>query len=269
LAFKNSFSPTIDFNASLEWFFIQGADEGQKAFDKNDISYRDPQLQAVRSAVTESLSASGQKYTNIRMLGNLPKLMIQREGFDYEINQLSDGYRTMLALVMDLARRMAMANGHVFEGPRIIKDTPAIILIDEVELHLHPRWQQTVLPTLMDIFENTQFIVTTHSPQILTSIAAKHIKVLRDNRAYSVNDETEGAEAWRIMKDVLGVDSRPADLEIVKDLNEYIRLVYEEKWDSPRAADLQAKLNKHYGPSEPVLKELELHIENSKWEREL
>jgi predicted ATP-binding protein involved in virulence len=138
-----------------------------------------------------------------------------------------------------------------------------------VELHLHPSWQQTVLTTLMDIFPNTQFIVTTHSPQVLTSVSAKHIRILRDGKAYTVHDQTQGAESSQLLKHVFGVETRPQNLPVVQELNEYTKLVYAEEWDTPRAEELRKILSKHFGSDDPKLMELNLHIENSKWEREL
>jgi hypothetical protein len=85
---------------------------------------------------------------------------------------------------------------------------------------------------------------------------------------FSFPEETEGAEAGRVLKGVLGVNPRP-DNAIVQKLWKYTKLVYDEKWDNPDVQRLQEELKKHYGNSEPLLKDLELHIENSKWERGL
>ena len=82
------------------------------------------------------------------------------------LNQLSGGYRIVLALAADLARRMAQGNPHM-DDPLQSK---AIVLIDEIELHLHPAWQQRILSDLMRTFPNAQFIVSTHSPQVLTTV---------------------------------------------------------------------------------------------------
>jgi len=174
----------------------------------------------------------------------------------------------MLALVMDLARRMAQARGSNHQPGEPLLNYPAIVLIDEVELHLHPAWQQTVLTTLMGIFTNTQFIVTTHSPQVLTSILPKHIRILRNGKAYTVNAQTQGTEASRALKHVFGVDLRP-NLEIVQALYDYEKLVYDELWDTPKAKELRKKLDEHYGNDEPKLVQLDLHIDNTKWERSL
>ena len=88
-----------------------------------------------------------------------------------ELDQLSGGQRAVLALAADLAWRMAQGNPHL-DGPL---RSEAIVLIDEVELHLHPSWQQRILNDLRRTFPNAQFIVSTHSPQVLTTVEPKHI----------------------------------------------------------------------------------------------
>ena len=266
-AFINSFNRTIDYDATLAWFNNADADEARAMRDngqKNEL----PELRAVRDALSKALLG---QYERPRMLGNPPEMIVYKKGTDiaYKVSQLSDGYRAMLALVMDLARRMVQSRIGINKLDEILLNTPAVVLIDEVELHLHPAWQQTVLTTLMGIFPNTQFIITTHSPQVLTSIPSKHIRILKDGQTYTVDEQTEGAEASRLLKHVFGVESRPYGLDIVQTLNSYIKMVYNEQWDTPEADELRKKLTEHYGNGEPALMELELHIENAKWERGL
>jgi len=264
VAFENSFKRTIDFASTLTWFNIADADEA-RAIRDSGLESEMPELKAVREALSKALLG---QYERPRMLGNPPELIIYKKDADqyYKVSQLSDGYRAMLALVMDLARRMAQSQGDDSKPGESLLQTPAIVLIDEIELHLHPSWQQTVLTTLMEIFPNTQFIVSTHSPQILTSIPPKHIRVLSDGKAYTVSGQTQGAEASRLLKRVFGVEPRPKYLEIVQALNDYSKLVYDEQWDTPEAEKLKKKLTDHYGNDEPELMALDLHIENSKWE---
>ena len=103
----------------------------------------------------------------------------------------------MLALAADLARRMIQGNPHL-DNPL---ESQAIVLIDEVDLHLHPSWQQRVLPDLIRTFPNAQFIVSTHSPQVLTTVKPEHIAELyREGNgivAGPANSHTYGAEAGR------------------------------------------------------------------------
>ena len=92
------------------------------------------------------------------------EMKIDKENISLNVSQMSDGEKCTLALLGDLARRLALANP-MKENPLLGE---GIVLIDEVELHMHPSWQRKVLYTLKETFPNIQFIVTTHSPIILS-----------------------------------------------------------------------------------------------------
>lgn len=235
-AFENCTNATINLAASLAWFDAQNVAQLSERELRDDKTYVIPEFEAVRTAIAQALG----DYENARMdyRSTPAELVIYKKGdphTPYRLSQLSDGYRTMLALIMDLARRMAVAN----KGKSVL-ESQAIVLIDEIELHLHPRWQQTVLPTLMRIFPKTQFIVTTHSPQILSSIAPQHIRILKDNEALSVETSTLGAQSSRLLEDIFGVRARPEDMQ--KKLDAYFRLLNTNAFDSDEAHILRREL---------------------------
>jgi predicted ATP-binding protein involved in virulence len=212
-----------------------------------------------------------------------------------QVSQLSQGYQSMLALGMDFARRMATANPSfesveqlpdgTFTCPPAIRsfiekyppsdkaDTtvhqpcwaPAIMLIDEIDLHLHPSWQQRVLPDLMRAFPATQFIVTTHSPQVVSTVPSDCLVIIKEGKDFEAPEGTDGAEAQRVLENVFQVPRRP-DTEMARALDQYMRLVDERKWDSPDALELRAKLDQWSKGQEPRLLEADLQIENLKWE---
>jgi predicted ATP-binding protein involved in virulence len=93
-----------------------------------------------------------------------------------KLNQLSDGERGMLALVFDIARRLIIANMDA-ENPL---EAEAVIFIDELDLHLHPKWQRTIVSDLERTFPNCQFIATTHSPQIISSVLPENIQIIKN-----------------------------------------------------------------------------------------
>lgn len=90
--------------------------------------------------------------------------------------QLSDGERSVITLVLDIARRLTIANT-TLENPM---NGEAVILIDELDLHLHPKWQRTIVKDLERTFPNCQFIATTHSPQIISSVLPENIQIIKD-----------------------------------------------------------------------------------------
>jgi predicted ATP-binding protein involved in virulence len=148
---------------------------------RQDFNYRLPALETVRQAMTTMIPM----ISNPHISTNPPHLMVSwhnGDTIDLRLEQLSDGYRTLLALVMDLARRLAQANPHLVKPLH----SEAIVLIDEIDLHLHPGLQQTVLLDLQRTFPNTQFIVTTHSPQVLTTVQKENIRRLENKTVYSI-----------------------------------------------------------------------------------
>jgi predicted ATP-binding protein involved in virulence len=171
----------------------------------------------------------------------------------------------MLALGMDFARRLTLGNSHL-RGEQSPHQVPAIMLVDEIELHLHPAWQQRVLADLQRAFPETQFIVTTHSAPILTTVPDECIRILEEGRVHAAPPGTEGAEVSRVLKRILGVDVRPPENQATRELEEYLALVDADQWQSPRALELRKQLDTRYQGEEPALLEADLRIENRKWE---
>jgi predicted ATP-binding protein involved in virulence len=135
---------------------------------------------------------------------------------ELSFQMLSDGYRTMLALVMDFARRMAQANPHL-DKPL---EAEAILLVDEIDLHLHPLWQQTVVPAFRRAFPNTQLIFTTHSPQVLTTVPAEKILLVERDGIRPCPAPTYGARSSDVVEEVLGLRSlRPPDNEVAQKIS--------------------------------------------------
>lgn len=147
---------------------------------------------------------------------------------------MSDGYRGTLSLFADIAYRMAMLNPAL--GERVL-ETPGVVMIDEVDLHLHPRWQARILEDLVRIFPNVQFIVTTHSPVVVASVPRNSIRVLIDETAAAPATETLGRDAGDILNTVLGAYSRPKEAVQLFD-------AFNCAVDEGRYADAKADLEK-------------------------
>ena len=183
---------------------------------------------------------------------------------ELSVDQLSDGIRNIFAVVADIAYRCLLLNPSL--GEEAALKTSGIVLIDEIDMHLHPSWQQTILEDLKQAFPAIQFIVTTHSPQVISSISSKNIQILEDGIIYDAPYGTEGAESSRILKSIFNVESRPPQNKYTKILMRYQELAYSDKWDTYEAKELRKMLNEKYRGEEPLLKEIDLHIENRKWE---
>ncbi len=182
-----------------------------------------------------------------------------------KVEQLSDGIRGVLAMVGDIAYRCIKLNPHL--SINAAKEATGVVMIDEVDMHLHPVWQQTVLGDLVKAFPKIQFIVTTHSPQVISTVPSHQIRILEDSQVYSAEAGTKGAESSRILKRIFDVDPRPLNDPNTQLLNKYLDLVYADKW--MEAGDMRSELNAIFQGNEPTLTEADLYIENRQWEMDI
>lgn len=181
--------------------------------------------------------------------GRPPRFSVTKSGQALFLEQLSDGERGLLALVFDLTRRLATANP---ESDDPIADGVALVLIDEIELHLHPKWQRDVLQRLRDIFKASQFVVTTHSPLVLGEVPARCVRFLefRDGKVcVTVPTEAYGMDANRILQEFM--DAPVRNRQIDSELKHLFELIDQERFDDARAAITQLEAN--LGQDEPEL----------------
>lgn len=122
------------------------------------------------------------------------------------MNQLSDGYKSTISLVADIAYRMAVLNPQLLE--RVCVETDGIVLIDEVDLHLHPEWQQRILGDLADIFPKVQFIVTTHAVPVISSVKSENLRILKNYQIKMVHSQIFGDDANSIYTRIMDVSER-------------------------------------------------------------
>jgi len=145
-------------------------------------------------------------------------MLVDKDGVEISLDQLSDGEKNLIALVGDIARRLSIAN----PSSKRPLDGDGVILIDEIDLHLHPSWQRLMIPQLTKAFPNCQFIITTHSPQVLSHVHHENIFLLKNDKkgfTYSKAVESFGQNSDRILEDLLGVDARPkAQKEMLHEL---------------------------------------------------
>lgn len=162
-ALADSLNATSRFRSAFIWICEKEDEERRLRLDeKKDINARLPELEAVRQCIYKLLPGTSDLRTKTRPL----RFLITHHGQELEIAQLSDGYKTMLGLAIDLGSRMASANPHL-PDPLAAE---SIVLIDEVDLHLHPTWQQRVISDLLRTFSKTQFILTSYSPILVESV---------------------------------------------------------------------------------------------------
>ncbi|MFT4757710.1 MAG: putative ATP-binding protein involved in virulence, partial [Vicingaceae bacterium] len=180
---------------------------------------------------------------------------------DLSLEQLSDGYRNMVALTIDLVRRAYLLNPQSSHPLNV----SGIVLIDEIELHLHPRWQQKVLGDIRALFPELQLVVTTHSPQVLTTVNGESIRVVSNcsTKAEYVSSPF-GGESNRVLLQVLGVEARPKTI-VSKLLIDYFKLIENGKGEDKNALEIRKQLEQLTDSTEPKLDEADLAIKRVKW----
>jgi predicted ATP-binding protein involved in virulence len=208
-----------------------------------DRSEFDDYIDCVVQAISTCLAPTG--WCCIHYDVGLEELVaLHQDAGTMPVAQLSDGVRNMIGLVADIAFRATKLNPHL--GAEAARQTEGIVLIDEVDMHLHPSWQQTVLASLQEAFPKIQFVVTTHSPQVLSTVSREHIRVLEQRDGvytasipvFSPLAHESGDALARIMQ----VHKEPV-LEIQQDIRAYEQLVRAGKEQSNDAKSLRAKID--------------------------
>ena len=162
-------------------------------------------------------------------------------------SELSDGYHVFIALVADIARRAVMLNE--FDGADAPKRVEGVVLIDEIDLHLHPRWQRGALPRLRDVFPKLQLIITTHSPQVLSSVENRQVRRLVDGRLQEHQVFVEGRDTNAILCDLMHTDER--DESGAVELNRLHRAI--DQGDRVGAERIYRELAERWGDNDPAL----------------
>ena len=245
--YDNSLNGEINFRLFFEWFREREDLENEIRLRQN-MNYRDGQLNAVREALTKFLP----HITDIQIRRIGEQAMIAKEnGREISINQLSDGAKILCASIGDLARRLAMANP-MGNDPLLGN---GIVLIDELELHLHPKWQREIIRKLPKVFPNIQFVVSTHSPQIISEVAAESLYVLNWNKKSNQPECTKPVRSLGLnTADVLSeiMDSRIINQEFDDKVEEVYQYIEQEQWEE--AERTLEDLEKQYGELPELLR---------------
>lgn len=194
-------------------------------------------------------------YSNVDVIFNLDTHNIDIHYKDHEgahlrfpMMTLSDGYKGALCLVADIAYRMAILNPQLMGD--VTQKTGGIVLIDEIDLHLHPLWQQRIIKDLTSIFPLVQFIVSTHSPTIISSVCKENLLILENcNSATYSGIEVYGSDSNSVLESVMGANERP--VEIKELFSHFYDLVEEESWE--QAEEILNSIEEKIGSSDPEL----------------
>jgi predicted ATP-binding protein involved in virulence len=247
-AYHNWFDSKIDYDNLRDWFRREttaaGADKGQ---------YR-PGYYAVWKAVSNCLPAANDLWFDV----DQDDIVCSINGYAQPLGNLSDGQRMLLAMVADIAIKAVTLNAHLLPPdklgpedeplPRVLKETPGVVLIDELDLHLHPSWQRRVVADLKRTFPSIQFVATTHSPQIIGEVPKEEIRIISDDAVYSPS-HSFGVDSSRILEEIMG--AKPRNESVDKLLAKLSRQISDEDFDSAHATLREAELQ--LGENDPEI----------------
>lgn len=205
----------------------------------------EPVLAACEDAVKSFLPG----YANLR-LGDKgrPQLWIDQDSTTIPVRQLSDGERGILALVLDLTRRLAQANPNLTDP---VSQAEAVVLIDEIDLHLHPKWQRQIVHKLTKTFPGCQFIATTHSPQVIGEISHACIHIISDGKV-CLPTHSLGVDSSRVLEEIM--DAEPRTKKVKKLLSNVSQVIGKEQFDQARG--LVEELADYLGDNDPEVTRL-------------
>lgn len=241
---------TANVKLMMDWFQIMTINKYQRQEENLESN---PELDTVYLAMEKCLkNLSGYSDVKIRYNMGTQELDVYYSEQDKQrmripLNQLSDGYKGMISLVADIAYRMATLNPQL--GTEVLTKGDGVVLIDEVDLHLHPAWQQKVIDNLMDIFPEVQFIVSTHAPAIISSVKTDKLRILSNKEVCMTANQVYGKDVNSVMKEIMGVNDRPD--KIVELFEEFYRLLSEKKYDE--AGAVLDKLDEERGYHDPEI----------------
>ena len=170
-------------------------------------------------------------------------------------SELSDGYHVFIALVADIARRAVMLNE--FDGAAAPARVEGVVLIDELDLHLHPRWQRIALPGLRNVFPRLQLVVTTHSPQVLSSVDNRQARRLFEGKLQDYAVFVEGRDTNAILREHMNTEDRdPEGTRELQRLHDFI-----DRGRHEEAEELYNKLLAQWGDLDPDLIEAKVLLD--------
>ena len=193
------------------------------------LAVEQPSAKRVLAAFGTAVSRFLPKHSDLRVNDEKPpKLLIDHDDMPLPVAQLSDGERGLLAMVFDLTRRLTQANPEMKDPAA---EAEAVVLIDEIELHLHPGWQRRIVRNLTETFPKCQFIVTTHSPQVIGEVENDRIQIIADGEIYSPS-HSFGVDSSRILEEIMSADPRTQDVKEL--LSEISQEVGKQRYESAR-----------------------------------
>lgn len=241
--YNSNLESVIHYKDFFRWFRNQEDRENAKKLENYESGsskelYEDKELKAVRHAISVLLP----NFTKLKVDAQRLNVLMNKEDLTLKFESLADGEKGIITLFGDIARRLAIAN-ETLENPL---EGNGIILIDEIDLHLHPSWQRKVCSALVKTFPNCQFIITTHSPQVLGELQPQDIRLL-NNFQISIPSQSYGLDSNSILDSLQNTTKEPLrqNASVSKTLDEISDLIDKKDFKIAREKlhELEIELN--------------------------
>lgn len=210
MGYSNCMDSASDEKRMLEWMSQMTFQELQ---DGNRIPELDVVLHAMEICYKSAFAKTKEVHIRFDVKSNELIASIRHETHveSLPLRSLSDGIKTTLSMVADIAYRMAILNPDLLED--ILIKTPGVIIIDEIDMHLHPKWQKSILQDLGSIFPNVQFIVSTHAPSVIANVKETQLRILENHKLFDVVDKTYGKNIDEILRYLMDVNVKPIEIQ--------------------------------------------------------
>jgi predicted ATP-binding protein involved in virulence len=247
-AFYDCFNERIRFAELQKWFSRETTERGNRAG-----AWR-PGFQVVRHAILRCVPGADEVWFD----SDRDQIVLSIDRNAQPFDNLSAGQRMMLALVADLAIKAVTQNAFLLpahdvgqaiaDHPNVLEQTPGLVLIDELDVHLHPKWQRRVAKDLKETFPSIQFACTSHSPQVIGEVQPDEIRSL-DGDEVTTPKRSFGIDSSRILEELMGADSRDNSVQAL--LSRLFDLIDRE--DFVGARNLLTKVEAELGPDDPEI----------------
>ena len=248
--YKNNMESAVHYKDFFRWFRDREDRENEEMVERykkkeENQYYEDKALKAVRNAISVLLPNFSQMTVNRKK----QTFIIKKDDVELDFSMLSDGEKEIITIFGDIARRLALANVELDNS----LEGEGIILIDEIDLHLHPSWQRKICNALVQTFPNCQFIITTHSPQVLGELHPEDIRLL-DNFKVSVPSQSYGLDSNTILDTLQNTshETLRQNVEITKKLDRVSDLIDESDFNGARELLLKIEKELNGSTSETV-----------------
>jgi len=242
-AYHNCLDTRVRDQELNNWFLLETAASANGGSDR-------PGFQAVKAAVRQCIPGA----TVVRYDTDRKEIVLSIDGNEQPFYNLSAGQRMMLAMVADIAIKAITLNSYLFASQQfrsadpllLLEMTTGVVLIDEIDVHLHPSWQRRVAVDLKKVFKNIQFVCTTHSPQVIGELEPAEIRQLQDNTAFQPA-RSFGIDSSRILEELMG--TKPRNESVDELLRKLFRSLDQENFAAAR--ELLPAVEARLGPDDP------------------